>query len=168
MLGISESSYIGAPIYDNSGNLLLDSRFPVEVSADRNTITIKPIEYTYKNDKNETVTLKYYPCVAQVQYGQATPLNPRVGGDVVLTRKSGSTASVSNASFDAMDAAPAVSTMGVAPVPAERVYSITPLKSLDIKKYQVIKRDVKMETGAEAFQRRANDLVEKTYGVTID
>ncbi len=168
MLGISESSYIGAPIYNDKNELVLDSRFPVEVSADCNTLTIKPIEYTYKNDKNETVTLQYYPCVAQLQYGQATPLNPRVGGDVVLTRKSGSTASVSNASFGAMDAAPAVSTMGTAPVPAERVYSITPLKSLDIKKYQVITPAVQMETGAEAFQRRANDLVEKTYGVTID
>ena len=168
MLGISESSYIGAPIYNDKNELVLDSRFPVEVSADRNTITIKPIVYNYTDNNGNPASLKYYPCVAQVQYGQATPLNPRVGGDVVLTRKSGSTASVSNASFDAMDAAPAVSTMGVAPVPAERVYSITPLKSLDIKKYQVIKRDVKMETGAEAFQRRANDLVEKTYGVTID
>ena len=168
MLGISESSYIGAPIYNEKNELVLDSRFPVEVSEDRNTITIKPIEYTYKNDKNEAVTLKYYPCVAQLQYGQATPLNPRVGGDVVLTRKSGSTASVSNASFGPMAAAPAVSTMGTAPVPAERTYSITPLKSLDIKKYQVITPAVQMETGAEAFKRRANDLVEKTYGVTID
>jgi hypothetical protein len=167
MLGISESSYIGAPIYNEKNELVLDSRFPVEVSEDRNTITIKPIEYTYK-DGQETVTLKYYPCVAQLQYGQATPLNPRVGGDVVLTRKSGAKSSVSNASFGPMAAAPAVSTMGTAPVPAERTYSITPLKSLDIKKYQVITPAVQMETGAEAFKRRANDLVEKTYGITID
>ena len=103
-----------------------------------------------------------------MQYGQATPLNPRVGGDVVLTRKSGAESSVSNASFGPMAAAPAVSTMGTAPVPAERTYSITPLKSLEIKKYQVITPAVQMETGAEAFKRRANDLVEKTYGVTID
>ena len=67
-----------------------------------------------------------------------------------------------------MDAAPAVSTMGKAPVPAERTYSITPLKTLEVKKYEVIKRDVKMETGSEAFHKRAKSLVEKTYGVTID
>lgn len=169
MLGISESSYIGAPIYDANGKLILDSRFPVEVSEDRNTITIKPIEYTYK-DGQETVTLKYYPCVAQLQHGQATPLNPRVGGDVVLKRKSGAKTSSASAatSFGAMDAAPAVSTMGKAPVPAERTYSITPLKTLEVKKYEVIKRDVKMETGSEAFHKRAKSLVEKTYGVTID
>lgn len=168
MLGVGQKSYIGAPVYREDGSLLLDSRFPVEVSADRNTITIKPIIYNYKDAEGKDAQEIYYPCVTQLQYGQATPTSPRVGSDVVLTRKDATrTATKANASV-ATSEAPAVKSLGKAPVPMQRTYSITPVRSIEIKEYERVIPERKIESGSEAFHRRAKELIKKTYGIELE
>lgn len=164
MLAVGEKSYLGAPWYDKNGNITLDSRFPVEVSADRNTLTIKPFKYTSPNDGSVET---YYPCIAQVQYGQAVPLNPRICGDVVLKRKSATT-SAATTTIQSNGVAPAVYSMGEAPIPVERVRSVTPMQNIEIRKAERYVRDEKIEMGAEAYQRRAQEYIEKTYGISLD
>ena len=165
MLGVGQSSYIGAPVYSDKGTLVLDSRFPVEVSDDRNTLTIKPIEYKYSAN-GVVATEVYYPCVAQLQYGQATPTSPRVGGDVVLTRKSASRAATKNVSVGSTEA-PAVESMFEAPMPLKRHEAVTPVRAIKVREYKRFVPETKYDGSTEAFQRRANDLVEKTYGIKL-
>ena len=164
MLAVGDSSYLGAPAYDYQGNLLCDSRFPVEVSDDYNTITIKPIVYNYKDSNGQPATETYYPCVAQLQYGMATPLNPRVGGEVVLTRATASTsAAKANASVGKGAAKQSIAPRGEAPVPMKRAYTMTPLDEAFINVPAKIVREEKIETGS--FHKRAEELVYKTYGI---
>lgn len=168
MLGVGQASYIGAPVYKADGSLLLDSRFPVEVSEDRNTLTIKPIHYAYKDADGKGAEEIYYPCVTQLQYGQATPTSPRVAGDVVLKRKTSATPTQKNVAI-ASDDAPAVKSFGNAPVVVERTkFNRTKAESVKIKEFKQFVPETKYEPGMEAFRRRANALVEKTYGVKID
>ena len=166
ILGVGDKSYIGAPVYDANGKLICDSRFPVEVSADYNTLTIKPIEYKYKTaDGNDAVEI-YYPCVAQLQYGQATPTSPRVHSDVVLTRKSSATSASKNVSVGTQRA-PKVKSIGNAPVPMERHHSITPVRAIKIKEFERFVPKTKIESGEEAFHKRAKALVKRVYGIEM-
>lgn len=168
MLGVGMNSYIGAPTYTSTGELLCDARFPVEVSEDGNTLTIKPIVYNYTNSEGVLATETYYPCVAQLQYGMATPLNPRVGGDVVLTRKSVSPSSAKvNAAVDS-NKAEAVSSLGEAPVPMARTYSMTPMSVDMIKPCERIVKEHKIEAGSEAFHKRAKAMVKGLYGIELE
>ena len=165
MMGVGMSSYIAAPVYREDGSLLLDARFPVEVSDDCNTLTIKPIVYNYKDASGNAAVETYYPCVAQLQYGMATPLNPRVNGEVVLKRKGASTQSVkANAKVNSTEAK-SVKSLGNAPVPAVRTYSMTPMDISLMTTYERIVKENKIEAGSDAFHKRAQELVEKTYGI---
>ena len=162
------NSYLGAPLYDKTGKLVVDSRFPVEVSEDGNTLTIKPIIYTYTNSEGVLSTETYYPCVAQLQYGQATPLMPRVGGDIVLTRKSAATASAQrNAKVSGGSKAEAINSLGEAPVPMARTYSMTPMSREMIKVYEPIVKEQKIEAGNEAFHKRAKAMIKGLYGIEL-
>ena len=166
MLAIGERTYLGGDIYDTSGKLLIDARFPVEVSEDYNTITIKPIVYT----DNAGTTEYYYPCVAQLQNGYATPLNPRVRGDVTLKRATGAkTASVKANPSMSNGEAKALSTIGEAPVPMSRpeTYSMTPMDVEKIKVPTRIVRENKIEAGNEAYHKRAKAAVEAYYGIKL-
>ena len=166
MLAIGDSSYMGAPVYDNTGKMVLDSRFPVEVSADGNTITIKPIVYSYTDNNGETVVVDtYYPCIAQLQYGQATPLNPRVCGDVVLKRKAGASKSsvVANKSVG-KGAAQSVKSFGKAPEPMQRTFSVTPLVVDESKIAKPIIRKTPYDNSPEAYHARVRALFKQTYG----
>jgi hypothetical protein len=164
MLAVGNSSYLAAPVYGNDGNLVVDSRFPVEVSEDYNTITIKPIVYNYKDKNGNAAVETYYPCVAQLQAGMATPLNPRVCGDVVLTRKSGAKRAAANASVGASASVP-VKSLGEAPVPVQRTYSVTPLTIDESKMIKPIIRKEAYDNSEEAFHARVRALFKKTYGV---
>ena len=165
MLAVGDKSYLGTPVYDYSGSLLLDSRFPVEVSADGNTLTIKPIVYNYTDQYGNAATETYYPCVAQLQYGQATPLNPRVCGDVILKRKGASAqAAKANASVES-SATTSVKALGKAPVAAKRTYSVTPLTIDEAKMVKPIVRKEAYDNSEEAFHARVQALFEKIYGV---
>ena len=165
MLAVGNSSYLGAPVYDYQGNLVLDSRFPVEVSEDGNTITIKPIVYNYENQYGEPAVETYYPCVAQLQYGQASPLNPRVSGEVVLKRKGTSAQSAAiNAPVSATTTT-AVESMGAAPVPVQRTFSVTPLTIDESKKIKRIQLDEPYDNSDEAFHARVQALFKEIYGV---
>lgn len=166
ILGVGEKSYIGAPVYGEKGNLICDSRFPVEVSADYNTITIKPIEYKYTTEAGTLATEVYYPCVAQLQYGQATPTAPRVHSDVVLTRKSSASAAHKNASTG-IKSTPKVKAIGNAPVPMERHKGITPVRAIKIKEFERFVPAQKIESGEEAFHVRAKALVKQEYGIEL-
>lgn len=161
MLAVGQTSYLGRDVYDDEGKLLVEARFPVEVSADKNTLTIKPI--VYKNDKGEVIDT-YYPCVAQLQMGMATPLNPRVGGEVVLTRKGVSTQSkVANKSFG-QTTSKAIESMGEAPVPMKRSFTMTPMNPESMKVINRFVVENPIEAGSEAFHKRARAYVESVYG----
>ncbi len=166
MLGVGMQSYIGAPVYNTNGEVVTDARFPVEISDDRNTITIKPIVYTDSKGTTET----YYPCIAQLNtIGQAEPINPRIGGNVVLKRKSG--AKTSSATLDMRGVsgeAKAVSSMGKTPVPMARCYMMTPMdiNSIKVRKRHVIENPI--EAGTEAFYKRGDKYLKDLYGIDVN
>ena len=159
MLAVGERTYLGGDVVTENGTI--EARFPVEVSADYNTITIKPIVYTDGSGTTE----HYYPCVAQIQNGYATPLNPRVKGDVVLTRKSGATAAVkANAAPMVQGATQAVPALGKTPVPMQRdSFSMTSFENIQPRTRLIPEQ--KIEAGAEAYHKRAKAAVEAYYGV---
>ena len=164
MLAVGEKSYMGSPVYNQNGELICDSKFPVEVSEDGNTLTIKPIIYNYKDAAGNDATEIYYPCVAQLQYGMATPLNPRVNGDVVLKRKGASTqAAKANASVGKANVQ-SVESFGEAPVAKQRTYSMTPL-TIDPKKVRTRNvRETPIDNSEEAYHARVRKLFKQTYG----
>ena len=55
--------------------------------------------------------------------------------------------------------------MGKAPVPVVRTYSMTPMDISLMTTYERIIKENKIEAGNEAFHKRAQELVEKTYGI---
>ena len=164
MLAVGERTYLGGDIIGTDGKTLIDARFPVEVSADYNTITIKPIVYTDGSGTTEY----YYPCVAQIQNGYATPLNPRVRGNVTLTRKSGAKAAKTNVTVKSKNAvSQKLSTMGKAPVPMARpeAYNMTPMDPAKISMPTRLVREQKIEPGIEAYHKRAKACVEQYFGI---
>ncbi len=162
MLAIGERSYLGGDVINNNGQTIIEARFPVEVSDDYNTITIKPIVYKDSTGATET----YYPSVAQLQNGYATPLNPRVRGEVILTRKAGATASVKANAATAKGASQRVASMGEAPVPMERAeFSMTSFENITPRTRIIPER--KIEAGAEAYNKRAKAAVEAYYGIEL-
>ncbi|MBO7190033.1 MAG: hypothetical protein J6V55_05555 [Alistipes sp.] len=166
MLGVGENSYIGNNIYDNTGKLLIDARFPVEVSADYNTITIKPIEYHYTDANNQPAVETYYPCVAQLSYMGATPVNPRVAGNVVLKRKGASTSAVKANASVAKGVSKTLTSVGEAPTPmARNTYSMTPIDPSKITLPTRLVREQKIEPGVEAYHKRATAAVKAYYGI---
>lgn len=165
MLGIGMQSYIGAPRYNAQGEVTLDARFPVEVSDDRNTITIKPIEYT---DSKGTTEI-YYPCVSQFNaVGQAEPVNPRVGGEVVLKRKAGAKTSSAKLNMQgASSKAKSVNSLGNAPVPMPRCHMMTPMDINLIKPRTRLVIENPIEAGTEAFYQRADKYLKDFYGIEV-
>ena len=159
MLAVGESYYLGGDLVDAAGNTTLKARFPVEVSADYNTITIKPIEYTDPNGLKEF----FYPCVAQLTNGKATPVNPRVKGNVVLTRNTTGKAVKANAPV-ANGVRQTVSSLGKAPVPMARPqFAMTPMENIKPIKRNVLEN--KIEPGIEAYHKRATAAVKAYYGI---
>ena len=159
MLAVGESYYLGGDLVDEAGNTTLKARFPVEVSDDYNTITIKPIEYTDPNDLKEF----FYPCVAQLTNGRATPVNPRVKGDIVLKRNTTGKAVKANAPV-ANGVRQSVSSLGKAPVPMARPqFSMTPMENIKPIKRNVLEN--KIEPGIEAYHKRATAAVKAYYGI---
>ena len=159
MLAVGENYYLGGDLVDNDGNVTLKARFPVEVSADYNTITIKPIEYTDPQGIKEY----FYPCVAQLSAaGNATPVNPRVKGDVVLKRNTTGEAVKANAPV-ASGVRQSVSSLGKAPVPMARPeFSMTPMENIKPIKRNVLEN--KIEPGIEAYHERATAAVKAYFG----
>ena len=165
MLAVGERTYLGGDIINTDGTTLIDARFPVEVSDDYNTITIKPIVYTDGSGTTEY----YYPCVAQIQNGYATPLNPRVRGEVTLTRNAGAKAASVKANAAGKGVSKSLPTIGEARTPMARpeTYSMT---SLDAEKINVptrLVRENKIEAGEEAYHKRAKAAVEAYYGIKL-
>ena len=159
MLAVGESYYLGGDLVDEAGKTTLKARFPVEVSDDYNTITIKPIEYTDPNNLKEF----FYPCVAQLTNGRATPVNPRVKGDIVLKRNTTGKAVKANAPV-ANGVRQSVSSLGKAPVPMARPqFSMTPMENIKPIKRNVLEN--KIEPGIEAYHKRATAAVKAYYGI---
>ena len=158
MLAVGESYYLGGDLVDAAGNTTLKARFPVEVSADYNTITIKPIEYTDPTGLKEF----FYPCVAQLTNGKATPVNPRVKGDVVLKRNTTGKAVKANAPV-ANGVRQTVSSLGKAPVPMARPqFTMTPMENIKPIKRNVLEN--KIEPGVDAYHKRATAAVKAYFG----
>lgn len=62
--------------------------FPVEISEDKNTITIKPFVYSYTDDNGNTNNYTYYPNMiinTNSIYGML-PMTGKIKGEIVLTR----------------------------------------------------------------------------------
>ena len=162
MLAVGEYTYLGGDLVDN-GKVILKARFPVEVAADYNTITIKPIVYT----DNEGTTEYYYPCVAQLSMTGATPVNPRVKGDVVLKRASAATSAVAAQNAAVSNGAKqTLPSLGKAPVPMARPshYTMTSLDPAKAKQISRIIPEKKIEAGAEAYHKRATAAVKAYFG----
>ena len=159
MLAIGESSYLGGNVIGTDGKTIIEARFPVEVSEDYNTITIKPIEYKDSKGNSET----YYPCVAQLQNGYATPLNPRVRSEVTLTRKAGAPkANVATAKCASKE----VAAMGEAHMPMQRAeFSMTSFENITPRTHIIPEQ--KIEAGVEAYHKRAKAAVEAYYGIKL-
>ena len=124
--------------------------FPVEVSADRNTITIKPLIYTDSNGIHE-----FYPqMIGMDNASMKTVLENPVVSEIVLTRgwKGGNsdTPSVSQTS---------VSVPVDVEMPVANFKKMTPLH--DNTPAKGIKG--KMVT-VEQFEARADELIEKKFG----
>ncbi len=167
LLAVSTTDYIGAPLRDTNGNVVFNPRFPVEVSADYNTITIKPLIRELEDEEGNKRSITYYPCVVQLQYGMATPTTPRVGGNIVLTRKSTSAARASvngNAAASGSEA-PAVRSVGKTPSPLKPSRSMTPMHESMIKVYERIGLDEPIVLGEEAFHERAARFAKDIYGI---
>lgn len=108
--------------------------FPVEVSEDKNTLTIKPYVYSYEttNENGETVNASqtFYPNMiinTNSVYGMV-PMNGKIKGEIVLTRgwsENSSTIEVSASTentVNAMNVAPIKSVNGVQPVKIQKNY----------------------------------------------
>ena len=95
----------------------------------------------------------------------ATPLNPRVNGDVVLKRKGASTQSASvNASVGQVEAK-SVASLGEAPVAKQRTYSMTPLVIDESKVRTRNVRETPIDNSEEAYHARVRALFKQIYGV---
>ena len=163
MLAVGESYYLDGDLVDSKGKVTLKARFPVEVSADYNTITIKPIEYIDPNGLKEF----FYPCVAQLSNGYATPVNPRVKGDVVLKRKGAATSAVKSHNAVVSNAATqTIPSLGEARVPMARptIYTMTSLDPAKAKHISRIVPEKKIEAGVEAYHKRATECVKAYFG----
>jgi hypothetical protein len=100
-----------------------------------------------------------------LQYGQATPLNPRVCGDVVLKRKGASAqAAKANVAVESSASAP-VKALGKAPEAKQRTYSVTPLTIDESKVIKPIVRKEAYDNSEEAYHARVQALFEEIYGV---
>ena len=119
--------------------------------------------YNYTDAYGNPAVETYYPCVAQLQYGQATPLNPRVCGDVVLKRKAGAKSAANPAVGKA--AAKSVASLGEAPQPLQRTFSVTPLVVDEAKVAKPIIRKTPYDNSPEAYHARVRALFKKMYGV---
>ena len=140
-----------------------DIRFPVEVSEDYNTITIKP--YVYSDNDDTTEDILFYPTVTIVENGYVQSLNPRINGDIVLKRKAAATAAKSNHSVG--QAATSVrSANGEAVKPLARSkYSMTSMDPEDITPINRIVLENKIDPSTEAFHERATKCIKAYYGL---
>lgn len=72
--------------YFGDGEKLINGQFPVEISEDGNTITVKPLLYSYTTKDKETVNLTLYPTAA-INYGGGEFDALEICSEIVLTRK---------------------------------------------------------------------------------
>lgn len=141
----------------NGTAIAKDIRFPVEVSADYNTITIKP--YVLDNEV-------YYPTIAIIQSGSINTLNPRIQGNIVLKRQGTTPAAVKANVACGQAATPARLANGevVAPKTISQ-YSMTPMDSEKIVPITRIAPKQKIEAGSEAYHERASKCVREYFGL---
>ena len=85
----------------------INGHFPVTVSADKNTITINPLSYTYSytNDAGAVVTEtdKFYPNIARA-YNGSLQFYSRIIAPIVLTRKGAKSAAVESSAAQSVKA----------------------------------------------------------------
>ena len=141
----------------NGTAIAKDIRFPVEVSADYNTITIKP--YVLDNEV-------YYPTIAIIQSGSINTLNPRIQGNIVLKRQGTTPAAVKANVACGQAATPARLANGevVAPKTISQ-YSMTPMDAEKIVPITRIAPKQKIEAGSEAYHERASKCVREYFGL---
>ena len=97
LCGASSNASLGS-LY-NANKEPINGHFPVTISADKNTITINPLSYTYSVTDSETKitttrTEDFYPNIARMYNGQFQ-FYSRIVAPIVLTRK-GTAAATTN------------------------------------------------------------------------
>lgn len=111
---------------------------PVEVSADKNTLTVKPFVYNYTDENGNTAQRTYYPNMVintNSVYGMI-PMAGKIKGEIVLTRGWKEMITVTAKIDDG------ISRSGMLPS------NVTPVKSANGAQYQ--KKSIKARTNFEA------------------
>lgn len=90
LIAASNTAYLANGGEDKNNNVV-NGRFPVTISADKNTITINPVRHTHSVTNSETnisttITEDFYPNIARMYNGQFQ-FYSRIIAPIVLTRK---------------------------------------------------------------------------------
>ncbi|MBQ2419708.1 MAG: hypothetical protein II281_07880, partial [Alistipes sp.] len=98
--------YATAPyMKDNAGNIV-NGHFPVEVSADKNTITIYPFKHTFTrtddNGSSQTITADFYPQITRDMGSGQYQLYSMIVAPIVLTRNGATAPAAVSADAPAM------------------------------------------------------------------
>ncbi len=87
---IGACEYATAPYMKDSDGNIVNGHFPVEVSADKNTITIYPFKHTFKqkddNGVEQTITADFYPQITRDMGSGQYQLYSMIVAPIVLTR----------------------------------------------------------------------------------
>ena len=103
---IGACEYATAPyMKDNAGNIV-NGHFPVEVSADKNTITIYPFKHTFTrtddNGSSQTITADFYPQITRDMGSGQYQLYSMIVAPIVLTRNGAAAPAAVSADAPAM------------------------------------------------------------------
>lgn len=160
---IGACSRATAPFMRDSDGNIVNGHFPVEISADKNTITILPFKHTFsltdENNVTKTYTEDFYPQIARDYNGQYQ-LYSTVVAPIVLTRNGAAAPAAVSAEAPAMPKEFKSIEEVVAPRQAPKSRTALPIvKSVNapqLMKYHVL--------SAEEFKQNARELSEKRYG----
>ncbi len=103
---IGACEYATAPYMKDSDGNIVNGHFPVEVSADKNTITIYPFKHTFtRTDDNgisQTITADFYPQITRDMGSGQYQLYSMIVAPIVLTRNGAAAPAAVSASAPAM------------------------------------------------------------------
>lgn len=123
---VGASNNASLPYHRNAEGSYVNGHFPVEISADKNTITIKPVSHTYNKTDDAgqvvgTITEDFYPQIAREFNGQYQ-FYSRIVAPIVLTRKGTAAAAQSSAVTPKSIVAPKLTEL-------QKLYEYKPAKS---------------------------------------
>ncbi len=161
---IGASEYASAPYMKDSAGNIVNGHFPVEVSADKNTITIYPFKHTFKqkdeNGVEQTITADFYPQIARDMGSGQYQLYSMIVAPIVLTRNGAAAPAAVSASAPAMKSE-LQSIYKVAPRQAPK--SRTALPIVDSKKEATKLVNYRLQSAEEIIESYRS-VAQKRYG----